>query len=71
MLTKKDYKLIAKAVEDSHLSVVDKRVLVSNMCRLFVKDNARFNSELFIEACYHNDDHGRLTYTKDNVRLDS
>ena len=47
-MTRKDYVAIAKALSDVEFD--NKLVVVNALCRVFKKDNPRFNADRFIEA---------------------
>ena len=59
MLTRKYYKMIAKAIKESEW-VIDSRdnetlhrpSLIENLCRVFKQDNNLFNKDRFVNACY-------------------
>lgn len=56
-MTRKDYQLIAeclnKVYNDNEIEsdVLTLRMLVSELSRALVKDNPRFNAEVFVKAC--------------------
>ena len=54
-MTRKDYILIAKVINDSTLDLMDthilKSTLVNELCYELNKDNNRFDKYKFIEAC--------------------
>ena len=64
MLTRKYYKMIAKAIKDNTIyntkgckallngdEVLDKDNLLNDICIEFKKDNSLFNSDTFKDAC--------------------
>lgn len=47
MLSRKYYRMIAKAIKTSN----DKQELIDNLCREFKSDNYNFDSYIFESAC--------------------
>ena len=60
MLSRKHYRLIAKAIKDStiinrrDITYIDKDLLINDLCGVFANDNSLFSRSKFVEAC--NDD---------------
>ena len=60
MLSRKHYRLIAKAIKDStiinrrDITYIDKDLLINDLCGVFANDNNLFSRGKFVEAC--NDD---------------
>lgn len=59
MLTRKDYKAIAEAIDKSTVGVdnegfevVHKRTLVEKLSKVFADDNPNFDDLRFEDACY-------------------
>ena len=59
MLSRKYYRLIAKAISKSGTTdesgwdrrLLDKNELINNLCMKFEKDNSLFNRDRFVDAC--------------------
>ena len=57
MLSRKYYRLIAKAIADStiinrrDITYIDKDLLINDLCAEFESDNNLFNRNKFVEAC--------------------
>ena len=57
MLSRKHYRLIAKAIKDStiinrrDITYIDKDLLINELSIVFKQDNNLFNSALFRSAC--------------------
>ena len=59
MLSRKHYRLIAKAIKDRTINniyplLIDKEDLINDLCGVFANDNSLFSRSKFVEAC--NDD---------------
>ncbi len=58
-MTKQDYEIIAKAVakvkpaaqDAGNATLVRKWDVIDSLCDALARDNARFNPELFVNAC--------------------
>lgn len=46
-MTKKDYVILARAVKEAK----NKKEVIENLCKELAKDNDRFNTDRFKEAC--------------------
>ena len=57
-MTRKDYEMIAKAINNNSIGnfksklLIDKETLINELCNELKKDNSRFNSSRFIDECY-------------------
>ena len=56
-MTRKDYRMIAKAISNSTLQLMKTHILKSELvyklCDELKKDNNRFDRDRFINACYN------------------
>ena len=59
-MTKKDYIKIAKIVKDNTMRdtypIVNKKILIDELCEMFKQDNSLFSRDRFIDACYDDDE---------------
>ena len=65
-MTKKDYVKIAKIVKDNskivvfdngtNANIVNKKILIDELCDMFKEDNSLFSRDRFIDACYDDDE---------------
>ena len=65
MLSRKHYRVIAKAIKDNSIhhskpykSTINRDSLINDLCEEFKKDNDLFNKQTFIDACNFGCDDG-------------
>ena len=57
MLSRKYYRLIAKAIKEStilnrrDIIYIDKDLIINDLCREFKRDNSLFSIDRFVDAC--------------------
>ena len=55
MLSRKHYRVIAKAIKDNTINVthdtISKEGLINDLCVEFKNDNELFNKQTFVDAC--------------------